>query len=302
MGEEYDEDYLSDIKGLMDSVAELKASVAGTNVEVDGIIHSSDTLMLHELIKMHKLMYNIDTTPPGKFSWTGLRPIKNTKDNNNPAFKLPDNMATFYGSLEYDYALKTSDGTTKPIRHDVVSMSPVILDAQSRNSTKTGTGVYGVDWFQVYMPVKLLRKLSKDITTATGYVVGDDGVIVDSAQDLASITINCRNVEDSPSLTMIAVTTEGEAPSDTDVVEKVTTSDMGTMAELMADGGENDLIGGLGFFSIGVSCKFMAGTESPPAGTVVKLSLKMKAFHALNIIDGGIKRITYKSKTSGLKY
>ena len=109
---------------------------------------------------------------------------------------------------------------------------------------------------------------------------------------------------------MIAVTTTVKVPSEDDdstsasigVVEKVTNNPMGTMAELMADGGEDDLIGGLGFFSIGVSCKFMAGPDPPPAGSVVKLSLKMKAFHALHIIDGGIKRITYKSKTSGLKY
>ena len=109
---------------------------------------------------------------------------------------------------------------------------------------------------------------------------------------------------------MIEVTTESKVPSeddddappDSNIVEKVTSSNMGTMAELMADGGEDDLIGGLGFFSIGVSCKFMAGPDPPPAGSVVKLSLKMKAFHALHIIDGGIKRITYKSKTSGLKY
>ena len=46
----------------------------------------------------------------------------------------------------------------------------------------------------------------------------------------------------------------------------------------------------------------MAGAEPPGAGTVVKLCLKMKAFHALHIIEGGIKRITYKSKGYGLKY
>ena len=258
MGEEYDEDHLSEIKGLMEDVVNLKTSVAGANVELDGVIHSTDTILLHELIRTHKLMYSVNATPSGKFSWTGLRQIKNTKDNNNPAFKLADNMATFYGSLEYDYVMKTPDGTTKVIKHDVISISPVILDAQSCSSTRAGNGVYGVDWLQVYMPIKLLKKISKDISAATGYIVGDEGIIIDSAQELASITINCRNVEDSPSITMIEVTTESKVPSEDDddappnsnVVEKMTTSNMGTMAELMTDGGENDLIGGLGFFSI----------------------------------------------------
>ena len=167
MSEEYDEDYLSEIKGLMEAAVSLKTSVAGTNVELDGVIHSSDTILLHELLKTHKLMYSSNATPSGKFSWTGLRQIKNTKDNNNPAFKLADNMATFYGSLEYDYTMKNLAGTTKVIKHHVISISPVILDAQSRNSTKTGVGVYGVDWFQVYFPINLLKKISKDISATT---------------------------------------------------------------------------------------------------------------------------------------
>ena len=56
MSEEYDEDYLSEIKGLMEAAVSLKTSVAGTNVELDGVIHSSDTILLHELLKTHKLV------------------------------------------------------------------------------------------------------------------------------------------------------------------------------------------------------------------------------------------------------
>ena len=314
MADQDEEDHINDVKGLLEAVVNLKTSAAGANVEVDGVILSSDTVSLHELIRNHKLIYSVKDVPRGKFSWSGLRQLKSTKGSSNPAFKLPDNMATFYGSLDYDYALKNATGGTKVIKHDVITISPVILDAKTRNSTKSGSGVYGVDWWQVYLPIALLKKISKDIIAATGYIVGEEGVIMDYSQELASVTINCRNIEDSPNITMFEVTSEvtagaaaeddddDDAPTSGDVVEKLTSNDMGTLAELMSDGGENDLIGGLGFFSIGLSCKFMAGAEPPPAGTVVKLSLKMKAFHALHIIDGGIKRISYKSKASGLKY
>ena len=290
----------------------LKTSASGANVEIDGVVHSTDTVMLHELIKKHKLVYSADSVPSGKFSWSGLRQIKNAKDSNNAAFQLPDGVATFYGVLNYDYALRTSTGTTKVVKHDVISMSPVILDAKSRSSTKSSSGVYGVDWWQVYVPVSLLKKIIKDVATSAGYLVGDEGIIIDSSQDLASVTINCRNTEDSPSITYIAITKEskdGTAIGDDDedvnsdeIREKLAFNDLGTMAELMGDGGENDLIGGVGFFSIGLSCKYMAGAEPPPAGTTIKLCLKMKAFHALHIIDGGIKRISYNSMGSGLKY
>lgn len=77
---------------------------------------------------------------------------------------------------------------------------------------------------------------------------------------------------------------------------------MGTLVEIMSEGAEDDLIGVVWFFSVEVSCKGIAGGSAPPAGTMVKLSLKMKAFHALHIIESGIRCIIYKSKSSGLKY
>lgn len=77
---------------------------------------------------------------------------------------------------------------------------------------------------------------------------------------------------------------------------------MGTLSNIMQEGGEEDLIGGVGFFTIGISCKGNAGGEAPPAGSTVKLSMKMKAFHALSIIEDGIRRINYQSRSAGLKY
>lgn len=42
--------------------------------------------------------------------------------------------------------------------------------------------------------------------------------------------------------------------------------------------------------------------DRPVSGTMVKLSMKMKGFHALQMIENGIRRIGYESKSSGLAY
>ena len=305
-----DGDHINAVKSLVSGVHNLRINASGANIDVNGVVYSTDTVMVHELLKKHRLPYTPDTKPPGKFTWTGLRQIKNTRNHDNAAYQVPDGMATFYGALNYEYALSTETGKTKVIKHDVICFSPVILDAQSRDSSKSGTGVYGVDWWQVYIPLTLLKRITTDIKDATGYIVSDEGVITDSSQGLASVTVNCRNSEDSPKIIQIAVhkvtkdgvVIEDEEETKEETKEKLVYSDLGTMEELMTDGGEEDLIGGVGFFSIGVSCKYMAGAEPPPAGTMVKLSLKMKAFHALHIITSGVKRITYKSMGTGLEY
>ncbi len=73
-----DEDHISDVKDLLESVVNLKASAAGGNVEVDGVILSSDTVLLHDLSRTHKLIYSVKDAPSGKFSFSGLRQIKGT--------------------------------------------------------------------------------------------------------------------------------------------------------------------------------------------------------------------------------
>lgn len=72
--------------------------------------------------------------------------------------------------------------------------------------------------------------------------------------------------------------------------------DLGTLAKIVREGGEENLIGGIGFFTVGISCKATANQEGPAAGSFVKLSLKMKAFHALHLISEGVSRISYQSK------
>ena len=106
-----------------------------------------------------------------------------------------------------------------------------------------------------------------------------------------SITVNIKEEVDSPNITMIA-TVEGKdgeeelagEAGEAEAGEKTLDySNMGTLRSIMADGGEDSLIGGVGFFTVGVSCKYTANEEAPPAGTCVKLSLKMKAFNALHL-------------------
>ncbi len=51
--------------------------------------------------------------------------------------------------------------------------------------------------------------------------------------------------------------------------------DLGTLHSIMTKDGEEHLIGGVAYFSVGVSCKHNSGQEPPSAGSCVKLSLKM---------------------------
>ena len=68
-------------------------------------------------------------------------------------------------------------------------------------------------------------------------------------------------------------------------------------------GGEPNLIAGMAFVSIGLSCKQgFAGQEPPPVGTPLKLSMKMQAFHAMELIDGGIQGISHTSISKTLDY
>lgn len=243
-----------------------------------------------------------------------MREIKKRGGEVNPTFALPDGVSTFYGSLSYDYNVNR-DQSHSVITHDVISCSSILLDVKARNAPRNaGSGVYGVDWWNVYMPLKLLEKLSTDIKQVTGYILNDEGVIVDKSQALASITVNVKDESDSPTVTMITVTetaaaaeTAGEDATEEDEgvapgTKKLTYTDMGTLKEIMETGGEEALIGGVGFFTVGISCKGTAGEDAPPAGTTAKLSLKMKGFHALHVVESGIRRIKYKSSTHGLRY
>ena len=92
------------------------------------------------------MLYRVNSAPEGKWTSSSMREIKKRGAASNPNFKLPDGDATYYASLNYDYVVK-QDGASKTINHDVISMTPVILDMKARNAPKgDSTGVYGVDW------------------------------------------------------------------------------------------------------------------------------------------------------------
>lgn len=302
-----EDEHVDIIDALTSELDSLRVAASNKNHDVDGLIYSNEIVTIHNLVKEHRLLYRPNENPPGKWVWDGLREIKRKAGPENPAFTMPDGVATFYGNFNYGYAVTGGDGKTTVINHDVIAMSPVILDAKARASPrKSNSGVYGVDWWNVYIPAKLLERLSDDIKTASGLLINQEGIIMDQSQRLASVTINIRNEKQSPDITMVQPVPAHTETSDDGQVREVPRmlqhESMGSLKDIMSDGGEEDLIGGVAFFSIGVSCKGSAGSEPPPAGSPVKLSMKMKAFHALSLIDGGIRRITYHSKSDGLSY
>lgn len=78
--------------------------------------------------------------------------------------------------------MRYQDGI-KNINHDVVAISPILLDVQQPAPPKSGnSGVYGVDWWNIYVPIPLLKKLSDHIRTTTGYIVNEEGIIMDQSQ------------------------------------------------------------------------------------------------------------------------
>jgi hypothetical protein len=146
-------------------------------------VSAGDTLLVHNLLKEHKLVYTASASPSGKWCWVGICEIKNKKSNDTTNANLKIQMvflATFYGSLKYDYNLIVSTGGTKVVTHDVIVISPVFLDAKSHAPSKNvNAGTYGVDWWNIYIPIPLLAKLNEDIKRATGYNMNQEGVIMD---------------------------------------------------------------------------------------------------------------------------
>jgi len=299
------EENINAFNTLTSKLGGLRVTAQQNNEKVGEMMVSSDTVAIHNLIKERKCIYGVDESPPGKWSWEGLREIKKKAGPDNDKFTLPDGISTFYGNFNYNYLLSDETGKSKVICHDVVSMAPIILDAKPRPPPKqSGSGVYGVDWWNVYVPLELIQKITRDIKSTSGYILNSEGIVKDPSQNLASVTINIREESKSPKITMVLIddgTAEDTILKEGDEPELVHKS-MGKLFEIMATGGEEALIGGVGFFSIGVSCKAAAGGEPPPAGTPVKLSMKMKAFHALELFEDGISRITYSSRGEGLSY
>eukprot|EP01083_Nonionella_stella_P024032 66483_1 len=106
MGDTPDLEHINLIENLTSELKNLNTSTAGKNVNVDGVDYSSDVLLIHQLIKSHKLIYSSDSSPVGKWVWKGLREIKRKGgDTVNPTFVLPDGVATFYGNLNYSYSV-----------------------------------------------------------------------------------------------------------------------------------------------------------------------------------------------------
>ena len=163
MSQDADTRHLKKIRALTGEIDKLKFRADKGNTTVGGEYISSNVVTVHSLIKEHELIYSLEETLSGKWTWSGLCEIRRKGAEINPSFALPDGVATFFGNLGYDYNVCV-EGEDTVIDHNVVSMSGILLDAKSRPAPRNSqSGVYGVDWWNVYMTIKLLSKLSQDI-------------------------------------------------------------------------------------------------------------------------------------------
>ncbi len=70
----------------------------------------------------------------------------------------------------------------------------------------------------------------------------------------------------------------------------------------MQGGGEEHLVKGIAFMSIGLSTPVSDAAAGPALGQLCKLSVKLKAFHILHTTIGTVHCITYNSESSGLVF
>ena len=73
--------------------------------------------------------------------------------------------------------------------HDVIAVSSVILDAKTRDPPKkANNGIYGIDWWNIYVPIPLIEKLTSDIKEVSGHIVNQACVIMDKPQSLPKVS------------------------------------------------------------------------------------------------------------------
>ena len=58
MAEAQDLEHIGVIENLTSDLQNLNTSTAGNNVNIDGVNYSSEILLIHDLIKSHKLVYS----------------------------------------------------------------------------------------------------------------------------------------------------------------------------------------------------------------------------------------------------
>ena len=73
---------IADLSAGLESV---KVRASAANILVSGVTVSTDILNLHKQLTSHKLVFTESGSPSGKWSWGGLREIKNRgNDTSNP--------------------------------------------------------------------------------------------------------------------------------------------------------------------------------------------------------------------------
>lgn len=55
-----DPEHINTIEDLPAGLERLKISAASRNVNIDGVSYSSEIIEIHNLLKQHKLIYNVD--------------------------------------------------------------------------------------------------------------------------------------------------------------------------------------------------------------------------------------------------
>lgn len=71
-----DPDHIDAVEDLAADFERLKASAESRNINVDGVSYSSEVFEIHNMLKQHKLIYNANVSPDGKWVWGGLHEIK----------------------------------------------------------------------------------------------------------------------------------------------------------------------------------------------------------------------------------
>lgn len=244
---------------------------------------------IQKKIANHRLLFKPDDFPRGNFVFAGMRAIRKY----NPNIKIPENMVTWYGAINFEYTIPdNTTGKTHNKSHDVFGIAGMYFDLTPRDGGSSSGGYYGKDWLNVYFPLGTLKTIAQHINNATGFIVNNEGIYEDTKQSLASVSVRYR-ADEVP---------QASAFLKAENSDKFETIDLGDVSGVLADSGQKDLVGGVGFCSFGISTPVDKSVGAPVSGSLVKLSVKLRAIHVMHTTSGEIRRITYKSESAGLKY
>jgi hypothetical protein len=188
--------------------------------------------------------------------------------------------------------------TTQGIDHQIIAVPNIYLDIKKRAQPK----VAKKSVYRRYIKTMALIELCGKLNTTYGYEFSNDGSIANPSQGLTSTTFNIKDANVPHLFAMIPIK---------DVNGKTTGYNkrcIRSIRDVVSGGGEENVVGGIAFFNIGLSRQHEATAQEPASGSMVKLSSKICAFHILYTTQGGIGgigrigRIVYSNTAASLEY